>query len=39
VILPDDIAEALRTVFAGYDLVRHRRETSASARHGKAQCA
>ena len=39
VILTDDIAEALRTVFAGYDLVRHRREPNRSARPRKAQCA
>ena len=39
VILADDITEALRTIFAGYDLVRHRREPNRSARPRKAQCA
>jgi hypothetical protein len=39
VILANNITEALRTVFTGYDLVRHRRKTNRSARTRKAQCA
>ena len=39
VILTNNITEALGTVFAGYDLVRHRREPNRSARPRKAQCA
>ena len=38
-ILTNDIAEPLRTVFAGYDLVRHQRQPNRSTRPRKAQCA